>query len=152
MTGAFKGWQKKTTNKLTSKLFLANKKQSKGTFSWVYPPLHWPVPVLSSISQHPLLVMYTSWLLAPFLTYIQIPAVLKEMSDLASAATWECETSDVAGPRGPVFSARGEGVISELSSKKAKRGVIKKDGEKRREPGILAGAAAWKQHTPVAVI
>lgn len=90
--------------------------------------------------------MYTSWLLAPFLTYIQIPGVLKEMSDLASAATWECETRDDEGPRGPVFSARGEGVISQLSSKKEDGG----GGE--REPGILAGAAAWNQRTPVPVI
>lgn len=51
------------------------------------------------------------------------------------------------GPRGPVFSARGQGVISELSSKKkeGEEGVKKK---KKWEPGILAGVAAWKQRSP----
>lgn len=94
MTGVLKDGKKK--NKLARKkvqtVSLKKKKKAKRTtFFWVYPPRRWPVPVLSSISQHPLLVMFAPRLLAPFLTFIQIPAVLKEMSDLASAATWECE-------------------------------------------------------------
>lgn len=155
MTFALKDSKKNKKFKQTTKLFPENKiKLSKPTFFfffWVYPPLHCPVPVLSSISQHPLLVMYTSWLLAPFLTCIQIPGVLKEMSDLALAATWECERRDVWGATRPPSPPPGAKASSCGLSSKRKKKKMKKEGKEKSGIRHLGWSRRLEATPPVAV-
>lgn len=71
------------------KSFPVNKNLSKANFPGFILPTS-PVPILSSISQHPPLVTSASWLLVEILTYSDTVNVLK-MSDLRSAAVWERE-------------------------------------------------------------
>lgn len=110
------------------KIFPVNKKASKASFPGFILPTS-PVPILSSISQHPPLVTNASWLLVEIPTYSDTVSVLK-MSDFRSAAVWEREMrwlGPLCARCHPISFARGYRVIS---------------NSRASGPGVFTGAAA----------